>query len=695
MTQEEKARAYDEALEKAKIEINTKGIGETVNLCKQLFPELRESEDENLKNKSGYYKDGKFWKASTLWNATRNKIPQRVSNIYNILRECTWNIRTLQDFAKEVKNVQEVSLDYPIILDMNGNILDGAHRVVKAYLEGKDINIVYLGDDEWPEPDYNEEKAVRGNDDERIKKSLIKFLTDIKEISESGRTSWAVRKEDAEMCKSFLDYLGKQKVQNEITIEQVYKEFINPEKLKDAKTNKYIRAQLLWELMHNGIITEVDYLYLTDDKRKPWTAEEYRIAYQKGFDMSEQLKQKEQKEESLRDFIDNFHYSDEQKEQKPILEVFGFKVGDAVRLKDGDGRKHIIKSFEEIEWFHGPNFYHVEFEDNSASDGIYPGEEYPNGYYTHMEKLEEVQGPPQEEKQASLTHEPPFDENPSDIEIIEALIHHLNEQDGFLTAINCVSTKAILSWLEKQKEEEGYEAIPVESTLEYKLGFNAGKEACWCPTKEQVNALEITVRLSNFGCDKERRNILLSLLEQLKKNEEKQKEQKPFNVCEQCPYYKDCPNYNEQKPAGATINGEPIPTENKSVDIPLAEWNEEDKKMLNHLIDKIQENWHIRMPGGHYFGITNDEKETLLFTTKEAIDLCDKEIAWLKSLRPQYHGDVTMTEAYKMGFEAGKTSSWKPSEEQMDSLRDTIANTKGYSYSIYLPELYEQLKKLV
>ena len=25
--------------------------------------------------------------------------------------------------------------------------------------------------------------------------------------------------------------------------------------------------------------------------------------------------------------------------------------------------------------------------------------------------------------------------------------------------------------------------------------------------------------------------------------------QKPFNVCEQCPYYKDCPDYNEQRPA--------------------------------------------------------------------------------------------------------------------------------------------------
>ena len=90
---------------------------------------------------------------------------------------------------------------------------------------------------------------------------------------------------------------------------------------------------------------------------------------------------------------DALAYLEKQKEQKPILEVFGFKVGDAVRLKDGDGRKHIIKSFEEVEGLHGPNFYQVEFEDNSARDGIYPGEEYPNGYYTQMEKFDEEQKP--------------------------------------------------------------------------------------------------------------------------------------------------------------------------------------------------------------------------------------------------------------------------------------------------------------
>jgi hypothetical protein len=75
-------------------------------------------------------------------------------------------------------------------------------------------------------------------------------------------------------------------------------------------------------------------------------------------------------------------------------------------------------------------------------------------YTLFSQQLEEVQGPPQEEKQVSLNYEPPFNENPSDNEIIEALIKHLKEQDGFLTAINCVSTKAILYWLENQKEQK-------------------------------------------------------------------------------------------------------------------------------------------------------------------------------------------------------------------------------------------------
>lgn len=363
MTQEEKAQAYDEALEKAKIEINTKGIGETVNLCEQLFPELRESEDEG------------------------------------------------------------------------------------------------------------------------IRKSLIKFLTAVKVISESGRTTWAVRKEDAEMCKSFIAWLEKQK---------------EPENVSASTM-----IPSCWEV--------------------------------------------------------------KQKEQKPVN-------------------------------------YDAELK-KCKDNPLYFFDKYVSIKQKPMEWSEEDEG----------------------------------ELQNAIDALEFLGKKGVY------RSESGYDA--------------ALQAASW----------------------------LKSLSER-------------FNL--------------QRK----------------------VEWSEEDKKMLNHLIDKIQENLNIRMPDGYSFGISNDEKETFsswlrclperfnlspknewseedeemleyvigdvndakqLFTTKAAINLCDKEIAWLKSLRPQYHGDVTVTEAYKMGLEAGKASSWKPSEEQMDSLRDTIANTKGYSYSIYLPELYEQLKKLV
>ena len=110
------------------------------------------------------------------------------------------------------------------------------------------------------------------------------------------------------------------------------------------------------------------------------------------------------------------------------------------------------------------------------------------------------------------------------------------------------------------------------------------------------------------------------------------------------------------------------------------EWSEEDEKMRDRLITRL--NW-----------ITYNTRTD---GTSPNITFFD-EIAWLKSLRPQYHGDVTMTEAYKMGLEAGKASSWKPSEEQIYSL-GTVVKGSGYcavgSVGYNLKSLYENLKKL-
>ena len=108
---------------------------------------------------------------------------------------------------------------------------------------------------------------------------------------------------------------------------------------------------------------------------------------------------------------------------------------------------------------------------------------------------------------------------------------------------------------------------------------------------------------------------------------------------------------------------------------PKPEWSEEDEDMLNSCISSIEEAKENRYAYRETDGDTS----------------YDHEISWLKSLRPQYHGDVTMTEAYKMGKEAGEASHWKPSEEQMDALE---AATVRYQ-STGLESLYEELKKLM
>lgn len=71
------------------------------------------------------------------------------------------------------------------------------------------------------------------------------------------------------------------------------------------------------------------------------------------------------------------------------MPVGTFKIGDTVRLKDGDGREHTIKSFERQEGVHGPDFYIVHFEDDSATGFLHPK-------FTDMETVARPNGVPED-----------------------------------------------------------------------------------------------------------------------------------------------------------------------------------------------------------------------------------------------------------------------------------------------------------
>ena len=98
------------------------------------FPEhgFVAGDDENL-----YY-----WKASTLW-----KLSETMEVEYVLLDSFDWTNENFQcdnlsdpplwrDIGNHTKKILAADLQYPIILDARGNVMDGMHRILKCYVFG-------------------------------------------------------------------------------------------------------------------------------------------------------------------------------------------------------------------------------------------------------------------------------------------------------------------------------------------------------------------------------------------------------------------------------------------------------------------------------------------------------------------------------------------------------------------------------
>lgn len=70
----------------------------------------------------------------------------------------TYSKLSLREMVMHIKAVQAADLGYPIILDEDGELLDGRHRIMRAMLEGhKTIKAVRF--DENPSPDKTDTDA--------------------------------------------------------------------------------------------------------------------------------------------------------------------------------------------------------------------------------------------------------------------------------------------------------------------------------------------------------------------------------------------------------------------------------------------------------------------------------------------------------------------------------------------------------
>lgn len=110
----------------------------------------------------------KYWYAETLWKAAENAAIQNVPlSELDILDEVVWfggaqDIQpTIRRVADRARDIFQADLSYPIIQIRGGEVIDGAHRIARAYLEGRShLQVVILED--YPEPDgtvFGDQKA--------------------------------------------------------------------------------------------------------------------------------------------------------------------------------------------------------------------------------------------------------------------------------------------------------------------------------------------------------------------------------------------------------------------------------------------------------------------------------------------------------------------------------------------------------
>ncbi len=60
---------------------------------------------------------------------------------------------SVKDIALHAKLINETDLQYPVILCANGRLMDGMHRVCKAWIEGREL-IRAVQFTETPDPDF-------------------------------------------------------------------------------------------------------------------------------------------------------------------------------------------------------------------------------------------------------------------------------------------------------------------------------------------------------------------------------------------------------------------------------------------------------------------------------------------------------------------------------------------------------------
>ena len=105
-----------------------------------------------------------FWWTEGLWAASAGlpvtEVP--VAEISELDEDCWFDGRapTCREVAEHARRITEADLGHPVILASDGRLMDGGHRVARAWLDGRlTVDAVRFAVD--PEPDWVERQPAR------------------------------------------------------------------------------------------------------------------------------------------------------------------------------------------------------------------------------------------------------------------------------------------------------------------------------------------------------------------------------------------------------------------------------------------------------------------------------------------------------------------------------------------------------
>jgi len=100
-----------------------------------------------------------FWWTESLWAAAAGLpvVELPIAQIREFDEDCWFDGRapTCREVAEHARRIDQADLAHPVIIAADGHLMDGGHRVAKAWLDGRQV-VDAVRFDIDPEPDWVE-----------------------------------------------------------------------------------------------------------------------------------------------------------------------------------------------------------------------------------------------------------------------------------------------------------------------------------------------------------------------------------------------------------------------------------------------------------------------------------------------------------------------------------------------------------